>query len=122
MSNNSNLRITKCINVFSDMNTWIDFVIIPCNNKDFTKAEEIDKKACESGDIAYMYYKNSDTLYKMKIIHVICSYKNDLYNELIKDEDVLIKGEEKYKADTSAEFITDTKNYLVWFREISVCI
>jgi len=82
----------------------------------------IDKKAYESGDIAYMYYKNSDTLYKMKIIHVICSYKNDLYNELIKDEDVLIKGEEKYKADTSAEFITDTKNYLVWFREISVCI
>jgi hypothetical protein len=82
----------------------------------------IDKKACESGDIAYMYYKNSDTLYKMKIIHAICSYKNDLYNELIKDEDVLIKGEEKYKADTSAEFITDTKNYLVWFREISVCI
>lgn len=82
----------------------------------------IDKKTCESGDIAYMYYKNSDTLYKMKIIHVICSYKNDLYNELIKDEDVLIKGEEKYKADTSAEFITDTKNYLVWFREISVCI
>lgn len=82
----------------------------------------INKKACESGDIAYMYCKNSDILYKMKIIHVICSYKNDLYNELIKDEDVLIKGEEKYKADTSAEFITDTKNYLVWFREIGVCI
>ena len=45
MLDNSNLRITKCINVFSDMNTWIDFVIIPCNNEDFTKAEEIVSKA-----------------------------------------------------------------------------
>ncbi len=45
MLDNSNLRTTKCINVFSDMNTWIDFVIIPCNNKDFTKAEEIVRKA-----------------------------------------------------------------------------
>lgn len=45
MLDNSNLRTTKCINVFSDMNTWIDFVIIPCNNKDFTKAEEIINKA-----------------------------------------------------------------------------
>lgn len=45
MSNSSNLRITKCINVFSDMNIWIDFVIIPCNDEDFTKAEEIVSKA-----------------------------------------------------------------------------
>ena len=45
MLNNSNLRTTKCINVFSDMNTWIDFVIIPCNDEDFTKAEEIISKA-----------------------------------------------------------------------------
>ena len=45
MLDNSNLRITKCINVFSDMNTGIDFVIIPCNNEDFTKAEEIVSKA-----------------------------------------------------------------------------
>ena len=45
MLDNLNLRITKCINVFSDMNTWIDFVIIPCNNEDFTKAEEIVSKA-----------------------------------------------------------------------------
>ena len=45
MLDNSNLIITKCINVFSDMNTWIDFVIIPCNDEDFTKAEEIVSKA-----------------------------------------------------------------------------
>ena len=45
MLDNSNLIITKCINVFSDMNTWIDFVIIPCNDEDFTKAEEIISKA-----------------------------------------------------------------------------
>ena len=35
------VQTTTGINVFSDMNTWIDFVIIPCKSKDFTKAEEI---------------------------------------------------------------------------------
>ena len=39
------VQTTTGINVFSDMNTWIDFVIIPCNDEDFTKAEEIISKA-----------------------------------------------------------------------------
>lgn len=39
------VQTTTGINVFSNMNTWIDFVIIPCNDKDFTKAEEIIEKA-----------------------------------------------------------------------------
>ncbi len=34
-----------CINVFSDMNTWIDFCIVFELYTDFTKAEEIVKKA-----------------------------------------------------------------------------
>ena len=39
------VQTTTGINVFSDMNTWIDFIIIPCKSKDFTKAEEIVSKA-----------------------------------------------------------------------------
>ena len=32
------------------------------------------------------------------------------------DENVLLDGEDKYSADTSAEFITDNDCYLVWFK------
>lgn len=39
------IQVTSGINVFSDMNTWIDFIIIPANYEDFTKAEEIVRKA-----------------------------------------------------------------------------
>ena len=39
------IQATSGINVFSNMNTWIDFVIIPANYEDFTKAEEIVSKA-----------------------------------------------------------------------------
>ena len=38
------IQIANCINVFSDMNTWIDFIIIPANHEDFQKAEEIVRK------------------------------------------------------------------------------
>ena len=31
----------KCINVYSDMNPWIDFTIVPGFLEDFEKAEEI---------------------------------------------------------------------------------
>lgn len=34
----------RCINVYSDMNPWIDFVFIPYTN-DFAKAEDIIAKA-----------------------------------------------------------------------------
>lgn len=34
----------------------------------------------------------------------------------MENDDVLIDGEDKYDADTSAEFITDCDCYLVWFR------
>lgn len=39
------IQATSCIHVSSDMNTWIDFVIIPAMFEDFAKAEEIVKKA-----------------------------------------------------------------------------
>ena len=39
------VQTTTGINVFSDMNTWIDFIIIPCKSKDFNKAKEVIEKA-----------------------------------------------------------------------------
>lgn len=39
------VRVINGINVFSDMNTWIDFVIIPCKSEDFNKAKEVAEKA-----------------------------------------------------------------------------
>lgn len=41
MLDSSDVGIVNCIRVFSNTNTWIDFVIIPWNDDDFTKAEEI---------------------------------------------------------------------------------
>ncbi len=39
------LQTKTCINIYSDMNTWIDFCIVFEAYTDFTKAEEIVKKA-----------------------------------------------------------------------------
>lgn len=39
------IRTTRCINVCSDMNTWIDFCIVLKNNHELLKAEEIVRKA-----------------------------------------------------------------------------
>jgi hypothetical protein len=39
-----------------------------------------------------------------------------LYDYLVENEDVLLDGEDKFNADTSAEFIMDNDCYLVWFK------
>ena len=39
------IQTKTCINVYSDMNTWIDFCIVIGVYEDFTKAEEIVQKA-----------------------------------------------------------------------------
>ena len=39
------IQTKTCINVYSDMNTWIDFCIAIGAYEDFTKAEEIVQKA-----------------------------------------------------------------------------
>ena len=39
------IRTTSCINVYSDMNTWINFCIVIGDYEDFSKAEEIVRKA-----------------------------------------------------------------------------
>lgn len=39
------IRETTGINVYSDMNTWIDFVVVPENLKDSEQAEKIISQA-----------------------------------------------------------------------------
>ena len=39
------IQTKTCINVYSDMNTWIDFCIVIGAYEDFTKAEETVQKA-----------------------------------------------------------------------------
>lgn len=39
------VQTKTCINVWSDMNTWIDFCIVISDYEDFAKAEEIVNKA-----------------------------------------------------------------------------
>lgn len=66
------------------------------------------------GDTAYMYSHRDKTYTKLEIIHVI-SRSNNIEDYDSLDKDVLLDGEDEYKADTSAEFITDNDCYLVWF-------
>lgn len=77
----------------------------------------IDERNCNIGDIAYLYSHEDKEAIKMKIIKIICRSDNvDYYDRLISDNDVLLNGEDKYHADTSAEFVTDKDSYLVWFK------
>lgn len=74
----------------------------------------INENACKEGDKAYLYSHTDDTWQEMTIIRLIIrSDDMEYYDNL--DEDILLSGEEEYKADTSAEFITDNNCYLVWF-------
>ena len=77
----------------------------------------INERKCDVGDKAYLYSHSDDRLTEMEIVHEICLLDCiDYYDSL--DEDVLIDGEDKYNADTSAEFITDNDCYLVWFKYV----
>ena len=77
----------------------------------------LDKQKHGVGDIAYKHIYETDEIKELKIVHIIKrSDDMERYNELVKDDDVLVKGEEKYMADTSAEFIFDEDCYLVWFK------
>ena len=51
----------------------------------------------------------------MNIVKTICRSDDiSFYDGL--NTDVLLLGEDRYNADTSAEFITDTNCYLIWFK------
>lgn len=77
----------------------------------------INENKCTVGDKAYLYSHTEKELTEMEIVHIISRMKNmKRYDELLKNENILIDGEEEYKADTSAEFITDNDCYLVWFK------
>ena len=80
----------------------------------------VSQYGCMAGEKAYMYSHEDDSTTELEIIHVI-RRSDDMaaYDELLKNENVLIDGESKYGADTSAEFFTDDDCYLMWFKYIS---
>lgn len=80
----------------------------------------IDENSCEKGDLAFLYSyeedNEEDRIQKLRIVKIIRRSDNPSeYNDLIKDNYVLLNGEDYYGANTSAEFITDNDCYLVWF-------
>lgn len=86
-------------------------------NTDYELNFYMQEKKCNIGDTAYLYDYHEDELIKLEIIHIIRRSDNmEYYDELIEDDDVLLDGEKRYDADTSAEFITDDECYLVWFK------
>lgn len=71
------------------------------------------------GDKAYLYNHEEEELTEMEIIYIIRRMDDPtLYDYLVEDEDVLLEGEDRLNADTSAEFIMDNDCYLVWFKYI----
>ena len=76
----------------------------------------INEHQCSVGDKAYLYSHENGRFTEMEIKHIISRMEDiESYEELLKNEDVLVDGEDSYMADTSAEFITDNDCYLVWF-------
>ena len=77
----------------------------------------VNEKECNIGNKAYLYSHAEDEITEMEIIKTIFRSDNIEYYDSL-DEDVLLDGEDKYSADTSAEFITDNDCYLVWFKYV----
>lgn len=99
---------------------WLDQNLTVSEYNEGTKEQlnyYLDEANCKVGEKAYLYSYEDQAITKMTILHVIS--RNDdpkTYDKLIQDDDCLIDGEDAYEADTSAEFITDTNCYLVWFK------
>lgn len=75
---------------------------------------------CKVGGEAYMYSHADDSTMELEVIHVVRRSDDvKFYDELSENENVLIEGEYKYHADTSAEFITEDDCYLIWFQYLS---
>lgn len=74
---------------------------------------------CNSGDTAYRYSYEDNEIYDMKIINIIRRSDNsELYDTLTGLETILVDFEQIFRADYSAEFITDCDCYMVWFKDI----
>lgn len=78
----------------------------------------INERKCDVGDKAYLFSHADDELTEMEIIHIIARLDDEEYYDELLETDVLLDGEDKYNADTSAEFITDNDCYLVWFKYV----
>ena len=77
----------------------------------------INERKCEVGDKAYLYNHADNELTEMEIVHIISRMEDmEHYDELLKnDDDVLLDGEDEYKADTicystvrDTEFFSDS--------------
>lgn len=67
----------------------------------------------------YVYSHEDNQLNELKIVKLVSRTDDiEVYDKLVENEDVLLEGESKYNADTSAEFITDNDCYLVWFKYV----
>lgn len=79
----------------------------------------LDESKCSIKDRAYVYSYEDDETKELEIVQIIARSNNqECYDSLILNENILLDGERKYNADTSAELITDNDCYLVWFKEI----
>lgn len=79
----------------------------------------INENQCEAGDIAYVFSHEDEEWTELEIVRIISRINDPAnYDYLVSHEDVLLEGEIRYKADTSAEFITDNDCYLVWFKYV----
>lgn len=103
---------------YSFMNQEKDWIISTYNEN---TADEIsyfiNSNDLNEGSLSYMYRHDTKQLYEMEITNIIFNDGSlELYDKMIENEDILLNGEEKYNADTSAEFITDDYCCLVWFK------
>ena len=78
----------------------------------------LNLKDCKVGGKAYMFSHENDETTELEIVHIIRRSDDMGYYDTLSD-DVLIEGESKYHADTSAEFVFETDCYLVWFKVLS---
>lgn len=80
----------------------------------------LNYKKHEKGDKAYLYYHADKEFVEMEIVHII-NRSDDIpnYDAICAScNNILLDGECKYSADTSAEFIWGEDSCLVWFKYI----
>lgn len=79
----------------------------------------MNERQCEVGDKAYLYCHDEKELSEMEIVRIIArSNDEDLYDELLEDDEILLPSEDFHDFDASAEFITDKDCYLVWLKNV----
>lgn len=112
------IKISEC---FDDDTTKLDLKNWAVSDYNENTEEELiyylNELACDVGDIAYLYSRETDEMIELEILRII--HRSDdflIYDQLLRNGDILLDGESHYNADASAEFITDNDSHLVWFR------